>query len=413
MSKQKPSFRFYSLYDKISRGDILQEAYLRRKRNGGAPGIDGITFKEIEGKGLRKYLSDIAGELQEKRYKPMPVKRVHISKGNGKTRPLGIACIRDRIVQTACKLVIEPIFEPHLHGDSYGYRPKRSAQEAAVEIEKSIKSGFVHVYDADLSKYFDSIPHRRLMEKLSLRISDKEVLKLIKGMIKSPIAEETNGKVKYLPSLEGVPQGSCLSPLMANVYLNDFCLKIAQKTPCKIITYADDFVILHRMKFSKQQLAWFSSELAEEGLTINQEKTKVVNMGLRKEEFCFLGFVFKMARSFRGRWYLKIEPSRKARASFKEKIRYIVKHRTSRTLDRLIFLVNRITTGWCNYFRSVGYPRDVFFKMDWFVVARFYKWARKLSQRRCKRFSQNAWEILRSSGLNFLQPCGHHAVKDN
>ena len=188
-------------------------------------------------------------------------------------------------------------------------------------------------------------------------------------------------------------------------YLNDFCQRIAQQTPCRIVVYADDFVILHRQAYTQRQLDWFASELAAEGLKINREKTRVVDMSVRGAEFDFLGFSLKRVRGYYGgREYIKIQPAKASVAQFKDKIRHIVKHRTSLTLVQLIDRVNPIIRGWRNYFAGAGYPRAVFFKLDWFVCARFYRWSRRLSQRAGKRLAQNAWEVLRKAGLQFLQP---------
>lgn len=414
VSKQNEDYRFYSLYDKVYRMDILREAYKRCKANRGAPGVDGATFQDIERSGLEAFLADIADTLHTRNYAPMPIRRVMIPKPDGRQRPLGIASIRDRVVQAACKIVMEPIFEPYLYESSFGYRPRKRAQDAIRVIEKGIKAGYVHVYDADLSGYFDSIPHDRMMEKLARRISDKQLLALIRKMLKAPVQTTApNGKRHYTASTIGVPQGNVLSPLMANVYLNDFCLTIANNTPCRIISYADDFVILHKQPYTREQLDWFETRLQREGLTINRKKTRVVDMRDIGADFDFLGFNLKKVRGFY--WnttYVKIQPSKKSQKKFKDAIRHIVKHRTSRTIDELIAKVNPIIRGWHNYFGEIGYPRKVFFKMDWFTVGRFYRWSKRLSQRRCKRLTQDAQRILRLRGLIYLQPVRISPVKE-
>jgi group II intron reverse transcriptase/maturase len=413
VSKQNEDYRFYSLYDKVYRMDVPREAYKRCKANRGAPGVDGVTFQDIERAGLQAFLAEVAEALRTRRYEPMPIRRVMIPKPDGRERPLGISIIRDRVVQAACKIVLEPIFEPHLHEQSFGCRPRRRAQEAIRAIEAGIKGGHVHVYDADLSGYFDSIPHQPLMEKLARRVSDKQILALVRRMLKAPVqTTDLKGRKHYLATTMGVPQGNVLSPLMANVYLNDFCLMIAKLTPCKIVTYADDFVILHKKRYTQKQLDWFETKLQEEGLTINAKKTRVVDMRELGSDFDFLGFNFKKVRGFyRNTQYVKIQPSRKSRKKLKDAIRQIVKHRTSRTLDELIAKVNPIIRGWYNYFRGTGYPRQVFFKLDWFIVARFYRWSKRLSQRRCKRLTQDAWKTLRLRGLIFFQPVRQSHVK--
>ena len=412
-SKQKGNYRFYSLYDKIYRLDILLYAYKLCKTNGGAPGIDGKTFEDIERTGLDTFLREISEDLRRREYEPAPIRRVMIPKGNGKERPLGISNIRERVVETACKIVMEPIFEPHFHQHSYGYRPRRRAQQAVMEIEKAIKNGYVHVYDADLVGYFDNIPHQPLMEKLARKISDQAFLALIKKFLTNPVrVTRADGTSHSIGSTVGTPQGNCLSPLLANIYLNDFCLLIASKTPCLIISYADDFVIMHKKPFTKAQTEWFAKSLEKEELQINTEKTKIRDMTQSGSGFDFLGFSLKNVQGFYGtrKRYVKIQPSQKSQEKLKENIRGVVKHRTSLTLEQLIARVNRILRGWHNYFKELGYPRSVFFKMDWFVIGRFYRWSMKRSQRGSKYLTQDAWRKLRLDGLMLLQPCGAKAT---
>jgi group II intron reverse transcriptase/maturase len=409
-SKQRPEEKFYSLYDKLYRPDILHEAYARCRANKGGAGLDGQTFEQIErGQGgMAGLITNLAKDLKDKSYKPGPIKRVMISKGEGKERPLGIASIRDRVVQMACNIIMQPIYDPHLHRESYGYRPKRSAQQAVKKIESYLKTGYTQVLDADLSGYFDSIPREELLEKVARRISDESLMKLLKQMLKAPIAQVgRNGKIKVVANDIGIgtPQGSCLSPLLANIYLNDFCKLIEEKTPCRIITYADDFVILSKQAYTAEQLEWVERRLQREGLTLNKDKTHCVDMSEAGQEFDFLGFNFKRVRSFYGKsTYIEIAPSKKSQKKFKEAIREIVKHRTSATLEVLVARVNRITRGWKNYFGKVGHPRKIFFKLDWFVVARFYRWSRNRSQRKSRHLAQDAWRKLRVAGLVYLQP---------
>lgn len=408
-SKQKKDYRFYSLYDKVYRLDILMESYRQCRVNGGSPGCDGVAFADIEGKGLVPWLMEISESLRKRTYKPLPVRRVFIPKPGqpGKFRPLGIPTVRDRVVQGACKIVIEPIFEAHLNEGSYGYRPKRGAADAVRCIESSIREGYRCVYDADIQGYFDNIPHDRLMAKLAGRISDTSVLALLRLFLRAPVLyTDEEGAVTITIPEKGTPQGGVISPLFANIYLNDFSDLIANKTPCRIISYADDFVIMHRQAYTERQVRWFKETLASEGLTINEVKTRVVDMGKAKAEFDFLGFTFKMqpSRWAKGRPYLLVAPSKKSQKRFKEAVREIVKHRTSLTLSQLIARVNAIVRGWRSYFSSCGCPQRVFFRMDWFVVARFYRWARKLSQRRSKCLAPDALKILMKSGLEFFRP---------
>ena len=408
-SKQKKDFRFYSLYDKVYRLDVLMESYRQCRANGGSPGCDGITFSDIEQKGVVPWLEEISESVRERRYKPQAVKRVYIAKPGqpGKFRPLGIPTIRDRVVQGACKIAIEPVFEADLNGGSYGYRPKRGAADAAKRIESSIKEGYRSVYDADIKGYFDNIPHDRLMAKIERRISDKSMLALLRQFLRAPVLfADENGDVTITKPEMGTPQGGVISPLFANIYLNDFSDLITSRTPCRMISYADDFVILHRRPFTETQVRWFKERLASEGLAINEAKTRVVDMRRKKAGFDFLGFTFTMVAS---RWskappYLRVQPSKKSQQRFKEAIREIVKHRTSLTLTELIAKVNPIVRGWGNYFRSCGYPSRIFFKMDWFVVARFYRWARRLSQRRSKCLAPDPLKKLIEKGLELFMP---------
>lgn len=414
-SKQEPEKRFYSLYDKLYRMDILRTAYAQGRENKGCAGIDGITFEQIaQAKGgVDAFLSGIQAELKDKSYQPQPMKRVLIPKGRGSSsgeRPLGIACIKDRVVQTACALVMQPIYEPHLHEQSYGYRPKRNAQQAVQQIEQYLKQEYTQVLDADLSGYFDSIPHGRLLDKIAERISDRSLLQLMRKLLKAPIVEvQEDGKTRVKANRIGTQQGSGLSPLLANIYLNDFCILIQERTPCKIIAYADDFVILHKEPYSVEQLDWVERTLSKEGLTLNKDKTRCVDMSEQGNEFNFLGFQFKQVRGCYRAQYIRIEPSRKSQAKFKDAIRDIVKHRTSQTLDVLVERVNLVNRGWKQYFGKVGYPRKVFFKLDWFVVARFYRWSRNRSQRKSKYLAQGAYRKLCKAGLECLQPT---AVKE-
>ena len=407
-SKQKPDYRFYSLYDKLYRADVLQAAYDHCRANRGSPGIDGMIFQDIERQGREVFLADIGQAVRTHQYQASPIRRVMIPKANGGERALGIATIRDRVVQTACQLVLEPIVEAQLYIHSYGYRPQRSAAQAVQAIESSLKAGYQQVYDADLSAYFDTIAHDQLMTKVAQRVSDKSFLALIRQGLRSPVrVEQTGGGYRWERSTQGTAQGSALSPLLANLYLNDFCCKIAYKTPCRIVVYADDFVILHRQPYTQRQRQWFAQQLNAEGLNLNVHKTRVVDMSISGAQFEFLGFEIKRVRSFYGKGrgsYLRIRASKMSRAKFKDKIRSIIKHRTPLSLGQLIARVNPIIRGWRNYFAAIGNSREVFFRLDWFICARFYRWSRRLSHRAGKRLAQDAWEELRKAGLQFLYP---------
>jgi group II intron reverse transcriptase/maturase len=407
-SKQEYDFKFYSIFDKIYRKDILLQSYQKCRANKGGAGVDNITFAMIDKKGVEEFVDNLSLELKNNNFKPSPVKRVEIPKADGKVRLLGVPTIKDRVVQMAIKLMIEPIYEAVLHPNSFGYRPKRSAGEAVVQIAKNLNEGYTTVYDADLSKYFDTIPHQKMMEKLERKISDYKVLNLIRKFLKAPIQiTNHNGNKEMLSNRQGVgtPQGGVISPLLANIYLNDFVTLINEKTPCRLISYADDFVIMHKENFTDEQLGWFVKCIEREGLTINLQKTSVVDTTVVGSLFNFLGFAFKRVRSIYNpiKGYIRIEPSTKAIKKFKKAIADIVKHKTSRTMQMMIAKINPIIRGWMNYFGYIGNFRDIFVKLDGYINHRFYQWAKRLSHRPNKSFMQNSWEILAKNGLILLR----------
>ena len=295
-AKDEPGYRFYLLYDKLYREDILAHAYELAKANQGAPGVDGQTFAEIETQGREKWLKELGNELRRKGYKPQPVRRVMIPKPGGGERPLGIPTIRDRVVQTAAKLVLEPIFEADLEPCAYGYRPRRSAQDGIQKVHKLLCAGYTEIVDADLSKYFDSIPHRELMSCVARRIVDREVLRLVKMWLKAPVEErDEQGKRRMTGgrgSSRGTPQGGVASPLLANLYMNRF-LKYWRITErgkvfrAQIVNYADDFVILTRQRAAEAR-DWTRQVMTCLGLTLNEAKTKLRKA--RQESFDFLGY---------------------------------------------------------------------------------------------------------------------------
>jgi RNA-directed DNA polymerase len=298
-AKAEPAFRFYVLYDKIYRADILHHAYAVARANAGAPGTDGMTFAAIEALGLESWLGGLREELISKTYRPDPVRRVMIPKPGGGERPLGIPTIRDRVVQTAAKLVLEPIFEADFEDNAYGYRPVRGAVDAVREVHRLICRGYTDVVDADLSRYFDSIPHAELLKSVARRIVDRHVLRLIKLWLKAPIEErdDSDGTRRIgggRSNTRGTPQGGVASPLLANIYMNRF-LKYWRLTGrgeafrAHVIAYADDFVILSR-GCAAEALAWTKSVMTRLGLTLNEAKTSLRNA--RQERFDFLGYSF-------------------------------------------------------------------------------------------------------------------------
>jgi RNA-directed DNA polymerase len=383
-AKQEPNFRFYTLYDKIYRGDILLHAYNLVRANGGAPGVDGITFAMIEADGAEAWLFSLQQDLREKRYEPQPVRRVMIPKAGGGERPLGIPTIRDRVVQMAAKLVLEPIFEADFEPVAYGYRPRRSAHQALGEITQTLRCGYADVVDADLSKYFDTIPHAELMKSLARRIADKQVLKLTQSWLKVPVEERRENGTRSMTGGKdkGTPQGGVISPLLANLYMNRF-LKYWRLTcigtvfRAKIISYADDFVILSR-GCAKEAMAWTKAVMTRLGLTLNEEKTKIKDA--RKERFDFLGYSFGIHNSPRnGRAYMGASPSKKSIARIKDKIGDILDKRNGQDWQEISRKLNQMLDGWSNYF-SYGTVSKAYADVNNHV----YECARGLLRRRHK-----------------------------
>src|SRR6266487_1072554 len=380
-AKAEPAFRFYLLYDKIYREDILRHAYALARANAGAPGRDGMTFAQIEASGLERWLAGLREELVSKTYRPDPVRRVSIPKPDGGERPLGIPTIRDRVVQTAAKLVLEPIFEADFEDNAYGYRPGRGAVDAVKEVHRLICRGHTDVVDADLSRYFDSIPHGELLKSLARRIVDRHVLRLIRLWLKAPIEEQDEGDGTRRigggkSNTRGTPQGGVASPLLANIYMNRF-LKYWRLTGCgevfraHVIAYADDFVILSRGCAS-------------------EAKTSLKNA--RIERFDFLGYSSGPHRyKANGLSYLSASPSKKSVQRLKTKVGNLLMPGNNDPWPEVRDTLNRSLLGWSNYFCH-GTRRSAFRGVDRYVYERvrdFLARRHKVAGRGTRRFSCN------------------------
>jgi len=404
-AKQEATFRFYVLYDKIGHGYMLREAYRRCRENKGSPGVDGISFKKIEESGVHLLLEEIQQELKEKTYKPSAVKRVHIPKANGKMRPLGIPTIKDRVVQMACKMVIEPIFEADFEDSSYGFRPKRSAHDAVAKIKELLHEGNTEVLDADLSAYFDTIPHDKLLKLIGLRISDKNVIHLIKLWLKAPISEDgkmSGGKGNKL----GTPQGGVISPLLANIYMHLIDRAVCriggifQRAGIKIVRYADDFVLLGKT-IPKEVIQRLKELLERMELTLNEEKTRMVDMQKDNKGFHFLGFEFRYNRDLKGRpyRYLHIGSNHKSGKKIREKIKEYLQHNGHNAPERIVKDLNAITVGWMRYYTipKVSYPAKSKRDLRYYMVNSLTMFYQRKSQRPCKWAKEGAFEILTKS----------------
>lgn len=359
-AKQDPAYRFYALYDKVWRADILMFAYRLVRANKGSSGVDGTNFEDIEQKtGIDTFLSELAQDLKHKTYHPSPVRRVMIPKADGSMRPLGIPTIRDRVAQMAVKLVIEPIFEADFCPNSYGFRPKKSAHDAVDDIADALHQGYTNVIDADLSKYFDSIPHAKLLAAVAERVVDSAILHVIKLWLKAPvIGEDEDGTRKNVgggkANSKGTPQGGVISPLLANCYLHLLDRiwekhQLRRKLQARIVRYADDFVVLCRGK-TETPLAAVRHVLDRLDLTLNENKTHIVDA--RQESFNFLGFEIGMRKSWKsGKRYTHICPAAKSLAKIKERITQMTtRERTPISLENIVGSMNATLRGWTNYF---------------------------------------------------------------
>ena len=386
-AKCEPRCRFYALYDKVYREDILAHAYALCRSNRGAPGVDGQTFEDIETYGRGRWLAELGEEVRTGRYKPQPVRRVLIPKPGGVgQRPLGIPTIRDRVVQTAAKLVLEPIFEADFDEATYGYRPRRSAVQAVRRVHKAIRGGRTEVVDADLSKYFDSIPHSALVQCLARRVSDRKMLKLVKSWLKVPVQEcDEEGRRRMTggkKTSRGTPQGGVISPLLANIYMHRYIKAIRkygldERHEAELVTYADDFVLLCR-RDAQGALKTTRRWLASIGLELNEAKTRICDA--RRESFDFLGYTFGPVCDPRtGKGYLGATPSKKAFERLKDRVRGLLQPGNQEPWEEVVTSLNRLLRGWANYF-SYGTLDKVRRGAEEYV----YQRVRQFLRRRCK-----------------------------
>jgi len=415
-AKKEPKFRFYALYDRVCRMDVLEAAWKHVGKKGKAPGIDGVRAEDILAKegGVKEFLVSLQEELSSKRYRPSPVKRVYIPKADGSKRPLGIPTLRDRVVQMAVVLILEPIFEADFLDCSHGFRRGRKAHDALEEIRVNLKEGRTAVYDADLKGYFDTIPHDKLMACVRMRVTDSGVLGLIRGWLRAPVIEcdEQTGKPQPPRKSDGkgTPQGGVISPLLANVYLHWFDVMFHRKSGprnwanARLVRYADDFVVMARYQGCRID-EWLDAKLEGWlGLTINREKTKVVNLG-QAESLDFLGFTFRYDRDLFGsdKTYLNVTPSKKSMKKARDAIREETgSKKCFKPTPAVVKDLNTFLRGWSGYF-DFGYPRKAFRDLSNYARKRMVTHLNRRSQRKYHRpQGMSHYQYLQHLGLQRL-----------